>query len=140
MVLKPSNTYFAMQELQVVGPIVSQRGICVNPDRINGILDMEPPLSKTQVRRFLGMASQFRGQIRSYASLSADLNALVKKTHTANWCEDQLPVGAVSSFNALKSALTKAPILGVPIPNYPHINCEWIHPRQEEVVRGGLCF
>ena len=51
--------------------------------------------------------------------MAADLNALVKKTFPATWSRDQVPEGAVAAFNTLKSALTKAPILGVPIPGYP---------------------
>jgi len=71
----------------------------VNPDRIQGITDTTVPLSKTAVRRFLGMISQFRAHIKNYAQKSAALNSMVKKVWPASWSRNQVPEDAVDSFN-----------------------------------------
>jgi len=64
-------------------------------------------LSKTAVRRFLGMISQFRAHIKNYAQKSAALNSMVKKVWPASWSRNQVPEEAVGRGLGGKSVLTK---------------------------------
>ena len=54
MKLNPSNCAFGVSSGKFLGFMVSQRGIEVNPDKIQAILDMEPPKNIKEVQSLTG--------------------------------------------------------------------------------------
>ena len=54
MKLNPSKCAFGVSSGQFLGFMVSQRGIEANPDKIQGILNMEPPKNIKEVKSLTG--------------------------------------------------------------------------------------
>ena len=114
MSLKPPKCFIGMKTLNIVGYIISQEGMRVNPTRLQLIQDFQMPTSKTAVRRLLGLANQFGIHVNKYAHIVAPLAALTKKIWPATWSSTQVPEGAWVAFKRLKEVLQSPPILGIP--------------------------
>ena len=119
MSLKPKQCHIAACSLNIIGYKISRDGIQVNPDKLQAIHDYEFPLSKTALRRFLGMANQYRKHVAHYATLVEPLIAMTRKDWQATWTESQVPQGARAAFESVKQALLSPPILAVPDPKLP---------------------
>lgn len=114
MSLTPKKCHVAAHSLNMVGFKVTRDGIQVNPDKLQAIREYSFPLSKTAVRRYLGMANQsnqYRRQIPHYASMVEDLIAMTREDWQATWTESQVPQGARVAFERVKQALLNPPIL-----------------------------
>src|SRR3954466_8822191 len=48
---------FWLPEVTYLGHVISAKGIAVNPERVQAVLDWTPPESVKKVRSFLGLAS-----------------------------------------------------------------------------------
>jgi len=57
----------------------------------------------------MGLTSYYRRFVQGYAEIATPLNALIKKNQRFHWSDD-----AQTAFDALKVALTSAPILAMP--------------------------
>ncbi|XP_041362117.1 uncharacterized mitochondrial protein AtMg00860-like [Gigantopelta aegis] len=66
------------------------------------------PITKKDIRRFLGMTSYYRKFIKNFAEISASLTDLLRKNcpNKVHWTDK-----SVQDFKALKDALTNAPVL-----------------------------
>ena len=69
------------------------------------------PSNVSEVRRFLGLCSYYRRFVPNFADLAHSLHQCTEHKQTFNW-NDELE----QSFNSLKKALTKAPVLCYPDP------------------------
>jgi hypothetical protein len=119
MSLKPKKCHVAAKSLNIVGYKVTRDGIQINPDKLQAIHAYNFPLSKTAVRRCLGMTNQYRKQIPNYASVVEPLIAMTRKDWPATWTASQVPEGARVAFENVKQALLNPPILAVPNPKEP---------------------
>ena len=106
---KLSKCEFWLPEVTYLGHVISGKGITVNPERVQAVLDWTPPETVKQVRSFLGLASYCRRFIENFSKVSKPLTELLKKDKKFEWspqCE--------YSFQELKRRLTFAPILEPP--------------------------
>ena len=99
----------AATEIQYLGHILSSKGISVLPDRIAVICSYPRPNNLRALRRFLGMAGVYARFIPEFSRFAAALLALKRKGVPFDWtCEHQ------EAFEALKRALSQAPVLQIP--------------------------
>ena len=49
---------FLKYKLKFLGHIIDENGIHPDPDKISAIVEMQPPTSVTELRRFLGVVNQ----------------------------------------------------------------------------------
>ena len=103
---KSSNCEFGRQELGFLGHRLSRAGVSVDPRKVQSILEWATPTSCTEVRRFTGLANYYRRFVEGYAELAAPLTALDSPTARFMWSP-----AAQASFDALKVALSSAPVL-----------------------------
>ena len=115
---KLSKCEFNRPQLHFLGHVVGRDGISVDPDKIAVIRDWPVPTNLKQLQAFLGLANYFRRFVHHYSMIAAPLTELCgKKGETydwRNWGKDEL-----DAFNALKKALTTAPVLAIPDLNKP---------------------
>ena len=92
-----------------LGHVISGKGIAVNPERVQAVLDWTQPESVKQVRSFLGLASYCRRFVENFSKVAKPLTELLKKDKKFEWtpqCEH--------SFQELKRCLTSTPVLVPP--------------------------
>src|SRR4051812_1543099 len=106
---KFSKCEFWLPKVTYLGHMISAKGIAVNPERVQAVLDWTPPESVKQVRSFLGLASYCRRFVENFSKVAKPLTELLKKVKVFQWtpkCKD--------SFQELKRRLTSTPVLVPP--------------------------
>ena len=109
--LKPKKCHLFRRQVKFLGRVVSQDGIAMDPAKIQKIVDWPTPTSPQEVSSFLGLANYHREHIEGFAQITAPLYRLVKKGTVFEWTKE-----AQRAFEALKVAMTSAPILAYPLP------------------------
>ncbi len=116
---KQSKCEFGVTQTEFLGHIVSADGISVDPVKVAAVKDWPVPSTVKHVRSFLGLANYYRRFVKNFSSIAAPLTHLTsdaghdKKGHVS-WGPAQQ-----SAFDAIKAALTSAPILTAPDPAQP---------------------
>ena len=58
--LNPKKSHFAMEEGKLLGHIISERGIKIDPDRVVAIQQIGLPINKKEIQSFLGKVNFLR--------------------------------------------------------------------------------
>ena len=95
-----------------MGHIVSAAGIATDPDNISAVSGWPAPRDLPQLRAFLGTVGYYRQYIQDFATVAKPAMILTGKGILWEWDET-----TQASFEALKKALTEAPVLGYPDPS-----------------------
>ena len=104
----------------VLGHIISQAGIEVDPAKVSVISNLSPPKNQIEVRNFLGHAGYYRRFIKDFTKLATPLFKLLVKDVNFIW-EDSCQ----KAFEDLKLRLSETPILRGPNWTLPfHINTD----------------
>ncbi|KAK1439957.1 hypothetical protein QVD17_05782 [Tagetes erecta] len=98
-----------MREVQFLGHIVSEKGIQVDPTKIEAVKRWEAPKTPTEIRQFLGLAGYYRRFIENFSKIARPLTTLTQKKIKFEWGEKQQ-----EAFKMLKQKLCSAPILSLP--------------------------
>ena len=113
--LRPSKCSFGQRQIAYLGHIVADGTVAPDPSKIQGVIDWPTPKSTKSLHVFLGLSGFYRRFVKGYASIAHPLTSLLKK-NSFEWS-----VGAQDAFEALKLALTSAPILSLPDFNIPFV-------------------
>jgi transposase InsO family protein len=120
--LNPNKCKFGLKSVHFLGYVISADGVATDPDKIAAVKEWKQPTTTVEVRSFLGFASYYRKFVPGFAKIAAPLHELVNKMtqkHSKEkkkgktqligelWTEE-----CQKTFELLKDALTKAPILG----------------------------
>ena len=108
--LKPSKCNLFQSKVNYLGHVVSSEGIQTDPDKIEAIRDWPRPITKTQVRSFLGTTGYYRRFVLDYAKIAQPLHKVAEKNGVFEWNDE-----CENAFNKLKIALISAPILAYPM-------------------------
>jgi hypothetical protein len=114
MKLNSEKCTFGMPAGQLLGYIVSQRGIEANHSKIKAIEALEPPTQLRDVQKFAGCLASLSRFVSRLGEKAMPLYQLMKKTDHFVWSQH-----ADDAFNDLKRALSTAPILAAPAPREP---------------------
>ncbi|KAI3774329.1 hypothetical protein L1987_48880 [Smallanthus sonchifolius] len=106
---KFSKCEFWIREVQFLGHVVNEKGIHVDPSKIEAIKNWAAPTTPTKVRQFLGLAGYYRRFIEGFSKIAQPLTTLTQKGKAYNWGDNQ-----ESAFQHLKQKLCSAPILALP--------------------------
>jgi len=99
---------FSVTKAGFLGFIVTNKGIEMEPERIQAIVDWPLPRSVTDVRSFLGFAGFYRRFIKGYSKITVPLTDLLKGDGKDDF---QLNSDAIAAFQELKQRFQEAPIL-----------------------------
>ena len=94
--------------MQCLGHIVNEKGVSIDPKKLDTIRDWPEPKTGSEMSSFLGFAGFIQQHVRHYAELAASLNE-VKNEKEIVWSERMR-----RDFAALKRAIVNSPMLVYP--------------------------
>jgi len=108
--LNPNKCTFGVRSGKLLGFIVSQKGIEVDPDKVRAIREMPAPKTEKQVREFLGRLNYISRFISHMAATCGPIFRLLRKNQGIVWTED-----CQKEFDKIKEYLLEPPILIPPV-------------------------
>ncbi|KAJ0927013.1 putative nucleotidyltransferase, Ribonuclease H [Helianthus annuus] len=106
---KLSKCEFWLKEVQFLGHVVNDKGIHVDPAKIEAVKNWHTPRTPTEIRSFLGLAGYYRRFIANFSRIALPLTTLTHKGKPFDWGPKQ-----EEAFQTLKQKLCDAPILTLP--------------------------
>ena len=108
---KLKKCQFGKEECVFLGYVVGNGHVKPDPEKIRSVKEYPVPLTKKQVRTFLGITGYYCRFIESYATLAVPLTDLTKKNlpDRVTWTPE-----CESAFSTLKRVLCSSPILDNP--------------------------
>lgn len=102
---------FSVTETKYLGLIISDKGIRMDPDKVQAIINWASPDSCTrgkikELQRFLGFANFYRRFIKGYSKIAQPLTGLTRKDAPWVWTE-----ACQRAFDQLRNAFRTAPVL-----------------------------
>ena len=130
--IKPKKSFFFQTEVSFLGHVLSAKGISPNPEKVDKVRDWPVPKTSKEVHSFIGLASYYHRFIPNFAKWSKPLNALIMPpAHQAKVHYGEMKKSELTEFvwskecqeglDALKHALTTAPVLAYPDYSQPFI-------------------
>ena len=83
--LNPQKCTFVVTVEKLLGFLVSDRGVEVDPSKINSILDMPPPKSENEIKGFLGWLQYINRFIAKLTSTCEPIFKLFRKNEPHAW-------------------------------------------------------
>ncbi|WJZ81616.1 hypothetical protein VitviT2T_001450 [Vitis vinifera] len=112
--LNPKKCTFGVTSRKLLGYMVSERGIEVDPDKIRAILDMPAPRTEREVRGFLGRLQYISRFIARLTDICEPIFRLLRKSQPTVW-DDQCQ----RAFERIREYLLSPPVLAPPTPGRP---------------------
>ena len=112
---KLSKCEFFRRRIKFLGHTISDSGIETDQDKITAIQDWPVPKNVKELQSFLGLANYYRRFIKNHSKIVAPLTALTRKDQDYIWTDSQQ-----HAFDAIKQALTTAPVLAAPRDELPY--------------------
>ena len=106
---KFSKCQFWLDSVAFLRHVISTKGVFVDPQKIEAIVNWKPPTNVTEIRSFRGLAGYYRKFVEGFSKLAAPLTKLTRKEEKFVWLE-----ACQQSFDELKRKLTSAPVLTLP--------------------------
>ena len=107
---KFSKCEFWLDSVSFLGHVVSKDGVMVNSSKIEVVKSLVRRTYVTEVRSFVGFASYYRRFVKGFSSVASQLTNLTKQNVPFVWSDE-----CEESFQSLKTLLTTAPILTLPV-------------------------
>jgi transposase InsO family protein len=107
--LRLKKCRFALQEVTYLGHRISATGIAPLADKVRAVQEFPTPRDVKQLRSFLGLVTFYARFIPALATTARPLHELLRKNAPNEWTDTHQ-----RAFQALKDALTSAPILAHP--------------------------
>ena len=114
--LNPNKCTFGVRFGKLLGFIVSQKGIEVDPDKVRAIREMPVPQTEKHVRGFLGRLNYISRFISHMTTTCRPVFKLLRKDQGVVWTED-----CQKAFDRIKNYLLEPPILIPPVEGKPLI-------------------
>ena len=108
MKLKLKKCKVLQTEVEYLGHLVSEEGICMIPGYVQRILEWPLPSTGKELKQFLGFIGYYRGFIPQIADLTYEMNQM-KKENKLVWTPE-----VQEKFETLKRSFNKAPLRSYP--------------------------
>nr|GEX65356.1 reverse transcriptase domain-containing protein [Tanacetum cinerariifolium] len=100
---------FGLTNAPAVFMDLMNKGVYVDPAKVEAIKNWTAPKTPTEVRQFLGLAGYYRRFIEGFSLIAKPLTKLTQKNKTYEWSNKE-----EEAFQLLKDKLCSAPILALP--------------------------
>jgi hypothetical protein len=107
--LNPKKCSFGVPTGQLLGYLISERGIEGNPEKIQAIINMQPPKTLQHVQQLTGRLAALSRFISKLGEKALPFYRLLQKTDNFTWTEE-----AQAAFDNLKCCLSTSPVLVTP--------------------------
>ena len=107
--LNPKKTIFVVLEGNMLGHIITKKGIIVDPNHVKAIGKIPQPSTKKGMQSFLGKINFPCKFISNFSQISKPLQNMIKKDTVFKWDREEK-----ESFDWMKIAIMKAPSLSSP--------------------------
>jgi len=77
--VKPEKCKWKVREVEFLGVVIGSKGIEMQKEKVEGVLNWPAPRNVKEVQKFLGLANYYRRFIKDFARITALLYVLVKK-------------------------------------------------------------
>ncbi|GJT81252.1 putative reverse transcriptase domain-containing protein [Tanacetum coccineum] len=82
---KFSKCDFWLESVQFLGHVINNKGVHVDPAKVEAIRNWSAPTTPTEVRQFLGLAGYYRRFIEGFSLISKPLTKLTQKNKKYEW-------------------------------------------------------
>jgi hypothetical protein len=107
--LNPKKCSIGVPTGQLLGYLISERGIEGNPEKIQAIVNMQPPKTLRHVQQLTGRLAALSRFISKLGEKALPFYWLLRKTDNFTWTEE-----AQAAFDDLKRRLLTSPVLITP--------------------------
>ncbi|PKI64544.1 hypothetical protein CRG98_015107, partial [Punica granatum] len=114
--LNPTKCTFGVKSRKLLGFVVSEKGIEVDPDKVKAIMELPPPSTVRKVRSFLGRLNYIAHFIANLTDKCQPLFHLLHKNAAVEWDDE-----CQKAFDTVKAYLVQPPVLVPPLPDCPLI-------------------
>ncbi|WVZ97393.1 hypothetical protein U9M48_042935 [Paspalum notatum var. saurae] len=76
---KFSKCAFWLTEVSFLGHILSDKGVAIDPSKVEDVLNWKQPKRVTEIRSFLGLAGYYRCFIKDFSKTAKPMTSLMKK-------------------------------------------------------------
>src|SRR5258707_12723423 len=118
--LQPEKCKFECREVDYLGLVISKDHVAMDPVKVQGVTDWPQPVKVKDVQSFIGFMNFYWRFICDFSEIACPLHVLTCKLKDWSWgaAEQQ-------AFDALKSAVTSAPMLAFLSKSGPfHLECD----------------
>ena len=105
---KLSKCEFWLSEVVFLDHVISEKGIYVDPKKVEVVIKWERPTIVTEIRSFLGLAGYYRRFIEVFSTIASPLTQLTRKEVKFEWFVD-----CEKSYQELKERLTSTQVLAL---------------------------
>ena len=109
----PAKCAFLKDEVNFLGHVVNRAGVSMQQHKVEAVRNWPVLQSVKDVRAFLGLAGFYRRFVEGFARIARPLTDLTQMAYNQQWRWGPVEQKA---FDALKRALTSAPVLAHPNP------------------------
>jgi hypothetical protein len=104
--LNLSKSIFGITRGKLLGHIVSDSGISIDPKRITVVLNIPSPTSKKEVQAFMGVINFVRRFVTDFFVMVKPIHNLLNQDHSFSWTYD-----VENDFVWIKKAISSAVVL-----------------------------
>src|SRR6266436_4123072 len=118
--LKPEKCKFEQKEVKYLGLVISKDHVAMDLTKVHRVTEWPTPTKVKEVQSFLGFVNFYRKFIHNFSDVTHPLYVLTHKTQQWVWGSPKQ-----KAFDALKKAVTSAPILTFPSQSgHFHLECD----------------
>jgi len=77
--VKPEKCKWKVREVEFLGVVIGPKGVEMQKEKVEGVLNWPAPRNIKEVQKFLGLANYYRRFIKDFARIVALLHMLVRK-------------------------------------------------------------
>lgn len=107
--LNPKKSLFSIKEGKLLGHIISEKGVVIDPKRVSVIQTLTLPRNKKEIQVFLGKDNSLRRFIPNYVEIVKDITDKLKNDHEVKWT-----VPSRFAFDQIKKSISEVPTLANP--------------------------
>jgi len=77
--VKPEKCKWKVREVEFLGVVIGPKGVEMQKEKVEGVLNWPAPRNVKEVQKFLGLANYYRRFIKNFTRIAALLHVLVRK-------------------------------------------------------------